>query len=169
MTIYEFAIPQLIKMLRNLDGWLTKAAAHADQKKFKIDDLLHARLAPDQFALVRQVQSACDNAKFLAGRLSGKELPSHPDNETTVAQLHERIASVIGYLETFKPEDFTGAEDRKVSLPWMAGKWFRGLDYLNAFVLPNFYFHINHAYAIMRHNGVELGKRDYMGEIPTHG
>jgi len=169
MTIYEFTIPQLIKMLRNLDGWLTKAAAHADHKKFKADDLLTARLAPDQFPLGRQVQAACDNAKFLAGRLSGKEFPTHPDGETSVAQLHERIASVITYLETFKPEDFNGAEERHVSLPWMQGKWFRGEDYMNQFVLPNFYFHITHAYAILRHNGVDLGKRDYMGNIPTHG
>ena len=168
MTIYDLTVPQLAKMLRNLDSWMKSAAAYADKKKFPVDNLIAQRLAPDQFTFVRQVQSACDNAKFLAGRLAGKEWPSHPDTETTFEQLHARIASVLSYLETFKPEDFKGAEERKITLPWLAGKYVRGLDYMVQFGLPNFYFHVTTAYSILRHNGVELGKRDYLASMPTH-
>ena len=168
MTIYDLTVAQLSKMLRNLDGWLTAAAAHADKKKFSVDTLLHARLAPDQFHFARQVQAACDNAKFVCGRLAGKDYPSHPDTETTVEQLHARIVSVLQYLGTLKPEDFTGAETKQIALPFLQGKHYKGEDYLVQFGLPNFYFHVTHAYAILRHNGVELGKRDYLGQIPSY-
>jgi hypothetical protein len=166
MTIFDLTVPQLQKTLRNLDAWLTAAEAHATAKKFPVENLLTARLAPDQFPFVRQVQTVCDNAKMLPGRLAGKEWPKHEDNETTFAQLHARIASVQSYLETFKPEDFGGAEDRRITLPWTEGKWMTGTEYLIQFALPNFYFHAVTAYAILRHNGVELGKRDYIGGIP---
>ena len=166
MTLYDLTIPQLIKMLKNVDHWLTAAAKHADAKKFDVNTLMKARLAPDQFAFERQVQTVCDNAKFIAGRLTGKDWPAHPDTETTFEQLHARIAAVIGYLEAFKPEDFAGADERKISLPWMEGKWMRGDEYVSQFALPNLYFHLTTAYAILRHNGVELGKRDYIGGVP---
>jgi hypothetical protein len=166
MNLYDLTVPQLVKMLRNVDAWLATAIAHADKKKFDVNGLLQARLAPDQFAFVRQVQTVCDNAKFIAGRLSGKEWPSHPDTETTVEQLRTRIATVITYLDTFKPEDFAGAEERKISLPWMEGKWMRGDEYVTQFALANFYFHVTTTYAILRHNGVELGKRDFIGGVP---
>ena len=168
MTIYDLTVPQLSKMLRNLDHWLKSAQAHATAKKFTVENLMSARLAPDQFAFVRQVQSACDHAKFMCGRLTGKEFPSHPDTETTFEQLHARIASVLGYLETFKPEDFQGVETRQIALSWLQGKHYKAVDYLVQFALPNFYFHVTTAYAILRHNGVELGKRDYLGNIPTY-
>jgi len=166
MNIYELTVPQTMKMLRNLDNWLGSAVAHGEKKKFDANTLLHSRLAPDQFALVRQVQTACDNAKFIAGRLTGKEWPAHPDTETTIPELKSRIASVLAFLETFKAEDFAGADERKISLPWMEGKWMRGDEYVTQFALANFYFHVAMAYGILRHNGVDLGKRDYIGGVP---
>jgi len=167
MRLYDVAVPQPVKMLGNLDRWLAAAIAYADRRKFDPVNLLKARLAPDQFTLDKQVQTACDNAKFLAARLAGREgWPAHADTETSLDQLRARIASVIGYLETFKAEDFAGAEERKISLPWMEGKWMRGDEYLVQFALPNLYFHLTTAYAILRHNGVELGKRDYIGGVP---
>ena len=166
MNLYELTVPQLIKMLNNVDRWLAAAIDHADRKKFDVNNLLKFRLAPDQFAFVRQVQTICDNAKFIAGRLTGKEWPSHPDTETTLEQLRTRIATVITYLDTFKPEDFAGAEERKISLPWMEGKWMRGDEYVTQFALANFYFHVTTTYAILRHNGIELGKRDFIGGVP---
>ena len=166
MNLYDLTVPQLIKMLHNVDRWLAMAMAHADKKKFDINNLLKFRLAPDQFALDRQIQTACDNAKFIAGRLTGKDWPAHPDTETTFGQLRARITSVIAYLDTFSPADFAGAEDRKVSLPWMEGKWMRGDEYVTQFALANFYFHTVTAYAILRNNGIELGKRDFIGGVP---
>jgi hypothetical protein len=166
MRLYDLTVPQLIKMLQNLDRWLGAAITLAEKKKFDVNNLLKYRLAPDQFAFDRQVQTACDNAKFIAGRLTGKEWPAHSDTETTFEQLRARIASVVSYLETFKPEDFAGAEERKISLPWMEGKWMRGDEYVTQFALANFYFHITTAYTILRHNGVDLGKRDFIGGVP---
>jgi uncharacterized protein len=166
MRLYDVAVPQPVKMLGNVDRWLAAAIAHADRRKFDVNNLMKARLAPDQFTFDKQVQTACDNAKFLAGRLAGKDWPPHPDVETTVEQLRARITSVIGYLETFTPDDFAGGEERKISLPWMEGKWMRGDEYVAQFALPNLYFHVTTTYAILRHNGVELGKRDYIGGVP---
>jgi uncharacterized protein len=166
MNLYDLTVPQLIKMLNNVDRWIGAAIAHAEKRRYDVNNLLKFRLAPDQFALDRQLQTVCDNAKFVAGRLAGKDWPSHPDTETTFDQLRARIASVIGYLETFKPEDFAGAEDRKISLPWMEGKWMRGDEYVSQFALANFYFHVVTAYAMLRNNGIELGKRDFIGGVP---
>jgi hypothetical protein len=168
MNLYDLTVPQLIKMMKNVDNWLAAAISHAEKKKFDVNNLMKARLAPDQFAFDRQVQTTCDNAKFIAGRLTGKEWPAHPDTETTFDQLRARTAAVISYLETFKPEDFAGADDRKIALPWMEGKWMRGDEYVGQFAFPNFYFHATTAYAILRHNGVEVGKRDYIGSVPMH-
>jgi hypothetical protein len=166
MNIYDLTVPQLTKTLRNLDSWLATASAYADKKKFPVDTLVTARLAPDQFGLAQQVQSACDNAKIVAGRLSAKEWPKHADTETTIEQLRARIATVITHLESYKPDDFKDAAERKISLPWMEGTWMRGDEYLIQFALPNFYFHVTTAYAILRHNGVELGKSNYIGGLP---
>jgi hypothetical protein len=161
------AIPQFAKMLRNLDHWLDKAAAHAKAKSFDVEVLVQARLAPDQYALVRQVQSACDSAKFVAAYLAGKQAPAHPDTEKTFAELRQRIQTCIAYLETLKESDFAGADERKVAPPWLQGKWVRGDQYLTQAALPNFYFHITTAYAILRHNGVDVGKMDYIGNLPV--
>ncbi len=166
MHLYDLTVPQLMKMLRNLDNWLAATVAFAERKKFDVNNLLKARLAPDQFAFDRQVQTACDNAKLIAARLAGKDAPAHPDTETSFEHLRGRIATVCSYLETFKPDDFAGAEERRISLPWMDGKWMRGDEYVAQFALANFYFHISTAYAILRHNGVDLGKRDFIGGVP---
>jgi hypothetical protein len=167
MTFYDLTVPQVQKMLRNLDRWIEAASAHAEKKKFDPAILVKARLAPDMFSFDKQVQVACDNAKGMAARLCGKDIPVHADTETTLAELRARIASVMGFLETFSPADFAGAEERKITLPWMEeGKWMRADDYISQFALANFYFHVTTAYAILRHNGVELGKRDYIGGVP---
>ena len=166
MNVYDLTIPQLIKMLKNVDRWLESAIQHAEKKKFDVNCLMKFRLAPDQLPFDRQIQTMCDNAKFIAGRLTGKEWPAHPDTETTFEQLRSRIALVITYLDAFKPEDFAGAEERAISLPWMEGKWMRGDEYVTQFALANFYFHTVTAYSILRNNGVDLGKRDYIGSVP---
>lgn len=165
MDIYDLTVPQLTRTLKNLERWLGLAAAHPDA-----DKILTARLAHDQYTFTRQIQVATDNAKMLTGRLAGKEWPAHPDTETTYDQLRARIASVVGFLETFKREDFAGAEDRKVKLPWFKdGQYMYALDYLNQFGLPNFYFHVVTAYGILRNNGLPMGKFEFLGQITIHG
>lgn len=167
MSAYE-SVPQFIKMLENLDRWLVKAEAHAKAKPFEVNTLLNARLAPDQYPLVRQVQAACDSAKFAAAYLGNQKAPSHPDTETTVEELHARIAAVVAFLKTVSEKDFVGAEERRVSPPWMKGAWLRGDHYLAQLALPNFYFHVTTAYSILRHNGVDLGKMDFVGNLPIN-
>ena len=167
MHIYDLTVPQLSATLRNLDRWLTLASAHAQDHQVSVDSLLNARLAPDQYMLVRQIQVACDNAKYIAGRLAAKEWPSHPDTESTFDQLRSRIGSVLEYLGTFARDDFEEVERRKIKLPWMKeDEWLAAYDYLVGFALPNFYFHIVTAYAILRHKGVKLGKNDFLGRLP---
>ena len=161
MDFYDHTVPQLKRALASLDRWIERASAHETA-----DALLALRLAPDQFTFTKQVQVACDNAKMLSGRLAGREWPSHPDTETTFEQLRERTASVIRYLDTLTREDFAGAMDRRISLPWMKpGQFMEAPDYLIQFALPNFYFHLITAYSILRHGGVQLGKLDYLGPI----
>lgn len=166
MNLYDATIPVFTKFLHQVDVWLDKTVAYADTKKFDPETLLVARLAPDQFAFARQIQQVCDQAKYTAARLTGKEAPNHPDTEKTIAELRARIRAVVDYLGTFKREDFVGAEDRVITTPRWQGKSMRGGDYLDHFGLPNFHFHMTTAYAILRHNGVDLGKRDYLGELP---
>jgi uncharacterized protein len=161
-------IAQFAKMLRNLDRWLDAGVAFAEKKKFPPDVLAAARLAPDQYELVRQVQAACDAAKYAAAYLSGGQAPSHPDTEKTIADLKARIATCVQYLESVKPSAYGGAAERRVAPPWLQGKWFQAADYLRQLAIPNFYFHVAMAYAILRHNGVELGKMDYIGGMPVH-
>jgi uncharacterized protein len=160
-------IAQFAKMLRNLDRWLEMASAYAERKKFEPDVLAQARLAPDQYELTRQIQSACDAAKYAAAYLSGGTAPSHPDTEKTIAELRARIRTCVAYLESVPAERYAGAAERRVSPPWLQGKWFRGGDYFMQVAIPNFYFHVVTAYAILRHNGVELGKMDYVGGLPV--
>lgn len=166
MTLYDFTVPQLERMLKNLDRWLRAGIAHAEQKKFDPSVLLGARLAPDQFSLLRQVQNACDHAKFVVARLTAKDPPKHPDTEQTFDELFARIQTVLAYLNSFERADFQGAEERKIVIGALPpGKAMLGAEYLSEFALPNFYFHVTTAYAILRHNGVQLGKRDYLGNI----
>jgi hypothetical protein len=165
MSLYDSSIPQLSKMLQNLERWLDKAADYAKTRNFDPETLLVARLAPDQYPLRKQIQAACDSAKFPAARLTGKKPPSHPDGEQTLPELRERIQSVISYLGSFKPEDFAGADKRQIELTFAEGQVIDGSDYLCEMALPNFYFHIVTAYSILRHNGVDLGKIDFIGSL----
>jgi len=156
---------QMKKTLGQLDAWLEKAAAFADAKKFDKAVFLDLRLAPDQFPFVRQVQTACDTAKLAASRLSGKEAPKHEDTEKSLDELRTRVRAVITYLDGFTAADFEGAEARVVTQPRWEGKVMSGGDYFLQHALPNFFFHTTHVYAILRHNGVEIGKRDFLGTL----
>jgi hypothetical protein len=158
-------VQQFIKMLRNLERWLDKGVAFAQSKAFDPAVLLNSRLAPDQYPLMRQIQGACDRAKFTAARLTGKQPPRNPDTEQSLDEIRARIHGTIAYLETFKPEDFAGVEERVVELPHYDGLRLVGSRYLIELQLPDFYFHATTAYAILRHNGVDLGKDDYLGEL----
>ncbi len=165
MSFSYASVQQMRKMLGNLDTWLERAGKYASARPFDVNVLLTARLAPDQFALSRQVQSACDNAKFAAARLSGKDAPSHPDTEQTVDELRARIKTTVAHLDTYKADDFAGAEARSLVMPRREGKTMKGSDYLLEYALPNFFFHVTTAYAILRHNGVDVGKADYLGAL----
>lgn len=169
MSLYDSTIPLYTKMLKNLDRWIEKAQAYAAAKKFDPEVLFSARLAPDQFAFARQVQAACDTAKFAAAKLTGTEPPSHPDTEKNLGELRARIATCLAYLESFRPEQFAGAEDRACSHVWMQGKSIKGVDYVPHYAIPNFLFHVTTAYAILRHDGVDLGKSDFLGSLPFQG
>src|SRR5262245_24510211 len=160
------AIQLFSKTLENLEKWMDKADEYAKARSFEVDVLAEARLAPDQFGFVQQVQSACDQAKYAAAYLSGKPAPSHPDTEKTFAELRQRVEKCLGFVEGIQAKDLAGAEERKVSPPWLGGKWLRGDDYLVHMALPNFFFHATMVYAILRHNGVDLGKMDYIGSLP---
>jgi hypothetical protein len=161
------AVRLFAKTLENLERWMDKAEEHAKERSFEVDVLAGARLAPDQFSFAQQIQSGCDQAKYAAAYLGGKPPPSHPDTEKTFAELRERIRKCTAFLATVQEQDFAGAEERKVAPPWLGGRWLRGDDYLVHVAVPNFFFHATTAYAILRHNGVRLGKMDYVGSLPT--
>ncbi|MEK6772217.1 MAG: DUF1993 family protein [Pseudomonadota bacterium] len=166
ISMYQASVPVFIHMLNNLTAILDKAAAHAETKKIDPVVLLNARLYPDMFALVRQVQIASDVTKGCAARLAGQEPPSYEDKETTFPELKARLEKTIAFLKTFKPEQIDGTEDKAVQLK-VGGQTltFKGLPYLQHYVLPTLYFHTTTAYGILRHNGVEIGKRDYLGKF----
>lgn len=165
MHAYAHTVSQWKKMLQNVERWLDKAEEHAKKKSFDSQVYLGLRLAPDQYPLIRQIQAACDAAKFGAARLAGKEAPSHPDTEQTLSEIRARLAKTIAFLETFSAKDFEGAGDRKIALPFLEGKHLVGDDYLVEMVVPNLFFHLTTTYAILRHAGVDLGKRDYIGNL----
>ena len=163
MSLHVF-VSEMSKLLGNLDSWLDKAAAHATAKKFDFNAfVLHTRLAPDMLPLAFQIRAACDHAKWAAARTAGKDAPSHADTETTVDELKKRIASVREFLGTFTAKDFEGVADRKVSLPRWEGKSCSAVEYFVEYAQTNFFFHLTTAYAILRHSGVDVGKRDYIG------
>ena len=164
--LYEMTIPQFTKMLNNLSKCIDKAVNYSEVKKFDFDVLLNSRLAPDQFNLIRQIQIACDTAKTCAARLSGKDAPVWDDNEKTLPEMKARIEKTIGYLNSFSPKDFEGAENRTVTQPRWEGKWLTSTEFVLEHAIPNLYFHITTAYSILRHSGVEIGKKDYLGEMP---
>ena len=164
ITMYDTLVPTANRMLGNLSNFLDKAEAFAAAKKIDATVLLNSRLAPDMFPLTRQIQIAADMTKGAAARLSGTELPKYEDNETTIAELKGRIAKTLAFVNGIDAAKYTGSEDRDVTLQMRTGeRRFKGLDYLRDYVLPNVYFHVTTAYAILRHNGVELGKNDFVG------
>ena len=166
ITMYQASVPVLQKMLTNLSGILDKAAAYAQERKIDPAVLLATRLFPDMFPLVRQVQIAADFAKGAGGRLAGVELPSFPDTEESFAELQERIAKTQAFLAGLSPAQIDGSEERPITIKVHVMEFnFKGLDYLTAFALPNFYFHMTAAYAILRMSGLDLGKKDFVGPV----
>ncbi|MGP0092892.1 MAG: DUF1993 family protein [Xanthobacteraceae bacterium] len=166
-SMSQASLPAFEIGLNALSAVLDKAVAHAEAKKIDPSVLLDSRLSPDMFPLVRQVQVASDQAKNGAARLAGVDAPRYEDNETTIDQLKARLAKTVAYLKTLDRKQIDAAADREIVFPLGPNKGhMKGSDYLNHFVLPNFYFHLTAAYAILRHCGVDIGKRDYMGAIP---
>ena len=164
LGMYNATIPMMKQLLGGLSKNLDKAAAFAEAKKIDPSVLTASRLAPDMFALARQVQIASDQARGGVSRLAGVEMPAMADTETTIDDLKERIAKTIAYLDSFTPAQIDGSEEREVVLKMRAGEMkFTGQNYLFQFVIPNFTFHCTTAYNILRHNGVEIGKRDFLG------
>lgn len=168
ISMYNVTVPEFKRSLLALRALLVKAEAFVTEKKIADSVLLGAYLAPDQFPLARQVQIACDNAKGTAGRLAGVELPKMEDNETTFKELEARIDKTIAFLDTLKEEQFEGSEDREIPIYYFPGKALTGFEYVNTQGLANFYFHLTTAYSILRHNGMNIGKADYMGVVPFH-
>jgi uncharacterized protein len=166
LSLYDISIPPLTLGLNNLSAILDKAAAHAEARKVDPKVLADSRLIADMFPLKRQVQIVCDTAKGAAARLGGVEIPKHEDTESNVVELKERIAKTLAFIGSIKADAVNGAEASEVVLkfPNVTLK-FSGRDYVTKFVLPNFYFHITTAYAILRSNGVEVGKNDFLGKI----
>ena len=161
--MYILIFGQFKKQLGQLDKWLSTAAEYAKSRNFDPVVFPTLRLAPDQFPLARQVQIACDTVKLTAAYLTGKPAQPQEDNETTIEQLQVRIRSIITLLDGLAAADFEGAAARVVSQPRWKGEWMTGEDYFIQHSVPNFYFHLTTAYAILRHNGVAIGKRDYLG------
>ncbi|HEU4825877.1 MAG TPA: DUF1993 family protein [Dongiaceae bacterium] len=166
LSMYQASVPVFVRGLENLSAVLAKGAAHAEAKKIDPAVFVNARLAPDMFALARQIQIASDAAKGCVARLAGAEVPSYPDTESTFPELEARIAKTIAFVKGFTATQIDGSEERSVLLKMRSGDMtFRGQDYLFKLTLPNFYFHITTAYDILRHNGVEVGKMDYLGKL----
>lgn len=164
ISMYEASVPVFIHALNNLASILEKGRVHAEAKKIDAAVLPNLRLFADMFPLSRQVQIASDIARGGAARLAGLDMPTYEDNEKTVPELVERLRKTVAYLQTLTPEQFDGGEDKTVTWQTRSGsKSMQGLPYLNKHVLPNVYFHVTTAYNILRHNGVELGKKDFLG------
>ncbi len=164
--LYSFTIPVFVKSLTALDGILVKTEAFLKEKGLAEDELLNLQLAPDMFPFKKQVQIVCDNAKGAAGRLSGTEVPTHADDEKSLSELRERIAKTLSFINTIPETAFEAAATRQVTLPYFPGKFMTGFDYTREYVLPNFFFHLTTAYALLRKEGMNLGKADYIGGMP---
>ncbi|ASF47509.1 DUF1993 domain-containing protein [Methylovulum psychrotolerans] len=164
ITMYQASVSVFIRMLDNLSVILDKAASHAEAKKIDPSIFITARLAPDMYPLSRQIQIATDMAKGCAARLAGLDVPSYEDNETTFLELQTRIAKTVAFLHSINAEQINGSEEKPITLRTPSRELsFLGQPYLLHFVFPNFYFHITTAYAILRHNGVAIGKLDFVG------
>ncbi len=166
ITMYSASVPIFVRMLENCGRWLDKAEAHAQAKKFDSAVYLAARLAPDMLPFTNQIQIACDGAKFAIARLSDVDAPKFDDNETTLAALSERVNATIAYIKSVPAAKLDGTEGKEVTIPRRAGPVvMKGEAYLKHFALPNFFFHVTTTYALLRHNGVELGKMDFLGAV----
>jgi hypothetical protein len=164
ITMSSASVPILARMLANMNAWFDKAEAHAAAKKFDPAVYLNARLAPDMLPFTKQVQIACDTAKFCVARLAGVESPKFDDNETTLGELRERINATIAFMTSVTAAQIDGSEDKDITIPRRDGSVvMKGEAYLKHYALPNLFFHVTTAYALLRHNGVELGKADYLG------
>jgi hypothetical protein len=162
--MYHAIVRQFVRTLKNLDAVLEKATAYAQQRKFDVNNFCTARLAPDMLPFLAQVRIACDHAKSAASNLAGKEPPKHEDNETTIEELRGRIAKCVAYLDTLKESDFAQTKsDNVIKLP--RGKSMLADEYLLGRQIPNFYFHVTTAYALLRAGGVEIGKADFIGSL----
>ncbi|HJV62122.1 MAG TPA: DUF1993 domain-containing protein [Albitalea sp.] len=166
ISMHSASVPVFVRTLGNLLTWLDKAEAHAGAKKFDVNVLLGTRLAPDMLPFVKQIQIASDAAKFGAARLAGVEAPKFEDTESTLAELRERIRKTIDYVKSIPAAQIDGSDDRDITVPRRDGALtLKGEFYLKHYVLPNFFFHVTTAYALLRHNGVDLGKSDYLGPL----
>jgi len=166
LSMHSASVPAFVRMLGNLLTWLDKAEAHAQAKKFDPSVYLASRLAPDMLPFLRQVQIACDSAKFGVARLAGVEAPKFEDDEATFAELRERVRKTVDYVQSVPAAQIDGTEDKDVTVPRRDGSMtLKGEPYLKHWVLPNFYFHLTTAYALLRHNGVDLGKVDFLGAM----
>jgi hypothetical protein len=164
ITMHSASVPIFVRMLANVNTWLDKAEAHAAAKKFDTSVYLNTRLAPDMLPFTKQIQIACDTVKFCVARLAGVDSPKFEDNETTLAELRERISATIAYVKSVPAAQIDGSEEKDITLPRRDGPLImKGEAYLKHFVLPNFFFHLTTAYALLRHSGVEVGKMDYLG------
>ena len=168
ISMHTASVPIFVRMLGNIDGWLDKAEAHAAERKFEPSVYLETRLAPDMLPFTQQIQIACDAAKFCLARLSGTEAPKFEDNEASLADLRQRIRKTIDYVQSVPVDQIDGSDDREISVPRRAGPiLMKGEMYLKHFVLPNFFFHVTTVYALLRHNGVNLGKSDFLAGLTT--
>ena len=166
LSMHSASVPVFVRTLGNLLTWLDKAEAHAAAKKFDPNVLLSMRLAPDMLPFTKQIQIACDAAKFGVARLAGVEAPKFEDTEATMAELRERVRKTIDYVQSVPADKVDGSDERQVNVPRRDGTLtLAGEAYLKHYVLPNFFFHVTTAYALLRHNGVDLGKADYLGSF----
>jgi uncharacterized protein len=166
VSLYNVSVPIFTLTLTNLSAILDKAMSHGEAKKIDPKVMPQARLIADMLPLSAQIQIACDTAKGAAARLAGVEVPKHEDTEATLPELKARVAKTLDFIKTIKPEQLQGAETREIVLQFpQTTLKFNGLNYLTNFVLPNFFFHVTMAYALLRKNGVDLGKRDFLGPI----
>lgn len=166
ISMHSASVPVFTRMLGHLLGWLDKAEAHAQAKKFDSAVYLNARLAPDMLPFVKQIQIACDAAKLGVARLAGVEAPKHEDKEASLAELRERVRSTLDFLASVPADKLAGSDERDVVLPRRDGPvTLNGEFFLKHYAVPNFYFHVMTTYALLRHNGVDLGKADYLGPL----
>ena len=164
ITMHSASVPIFVRMLSNMTAWFDKAEAHAAAKKFDTSVYLSARLAPDMLPFTKQIQIACDTVKFCVARLGGVDAPKFDDSETTLAQLRERIEATIAFVKSVPAAQIDGSEDKDITIPRRDGSTImKGEAYLKHFVLPNLFFHATTTYALLRHNGVEVGKMDFLG------